>query len=137
MSYAPADLLPPPDAPPPPGGGCLGGADRSNRECACKPGGVCKPGLYGLDYSVRRARDKAAVTNAASAIDFRFDASGELLRRLSVWLVAEFRAGAPDTLWSRDFVYSPDGSTVWVWDRERGVGSAPLPRGPPAHTQPH
>jgi len=65
------------------------------------------PGLGDADYSVRTARDKAGLTNAASAIDLgRLNGSLPKLHAFSVWLVARGRANAPGT---RDIRESPTG----------------------------
>lgn len=89
-------------------------------------------------YSARTARDKAgladpAICNAASAIDIDDDLDD--LRPLSVWLVDQCRAGAPDTLDIREIIYSPDGVIVLQWDRERGQHSAPQPHADLSHRQ--
>lgn len=76
-------------------------------------------------YSARTARDRAGLSNAASALDIDDDL--DELRALSTWLVDQCRASAPDTLDIREIIYSPDGSLVLRWDRERGVTSLPLP----------
>ncbi len=77
-------------------------------------------------YSVKTARDKAGLSDAASAIDLgKLDGSYVGLRAFSVWLVAEARADAPGTDDMREIIYSPDGQTVLRWDRERGYTSAP------------
>lgn len=73
-------------------------------------------------YSVRTARDKAGLTNAASAEDIGMFPR---LREFSVWLVARCRKGAADCADIREVIYSPDGLIVLRWDRERGVTSAP------------
>lgn len=76
-------------------------------------------------YSVRTARDKAGLSNAASALDVDDDL--DELRELSVWMVEQCRAGAADTLDIREVIYSPDGVQVLRWDRERGMTSLPVP----------
>jgi hypothetical protein len=84
------------------------------------------PGIGDNDYSVKTARDKAGLTNAASAIDLgRLDGSLKALRMFSTWLVAEARKNAPGTSDLREIIYSPDGATVLRWDRQRGYSSAP------------
>lgn len=75
-------------------------------------------------YSARTARDKAGLSNAASAIDIDDDL--DELRELSVWLVEQCRANTRDTRDIREIIYSPDGKTVYRWDRQRGVTSAPV-----------
>jgi len=77
-------------------------------------------------YSIRTARDRAGLSNAASAIDLgKLDGSYSGLRTFSRWLVARAREDAPGTRDMREIIYSPDGSTVLRWDRERGFASAP------------
>jgi len=76
-------------------------------------------------YSARTARDRAGLSDAASALDIDDDL--DELRTLSVWLVGQCRAGAGDTLDIREVIYSPDGVAVYRWDRERGVSSSPAP----------
>lgn len=75
-------------------------------------------------YSARTGRDRAGLSNAASALDIDDDL--DELRQLSVWLVEQCRANAPDTRDVREIIYSPDGVRVLRWDRERGVSSAPI-----------
>lgn len=87
-------------------------------------------------YSARTARDKAGladpeIANAACALDI--DDDWDELRPFSVWLVEQCRAGAPDTLDIREIIYSPDGKTVYTWDREKGVTSPPEQRGSLSH----
>jgi len=76
------------------------------------------------DYTAQTARDKAGLTNAASAIDIGNFAR---LREMSGWLVNQCRSGSNETADIREVIYSPDGLVVLRWDRERGVGSAPRP----------
>lgn len=79
-------------------------------------------------YSRQTARDKAGLTNAASAIDVgKIDNSYTRLRAFSVWLVGRSQANDLGTSDIREVIYSPDGHTVLRWDRERGYGSAPQP----------
>ena len=73
-------------------------------------------------YSVRTARDKAGLSDAASAFDLGM---WPRLREFSVWLVARCRSGAADCRDIREVIYSPDGKTVLRWDRQRGVTSQP------------
>jgi hypothetical protein len=73
-------------------------------------------------YSRQTARDRAGLTNAASAMDIGNHAD---LRRLSIALVATARANAPGTADIREIIYTPDGQNVLRWDRERGAASAP------------
>lgn len=76
-------------------------------------------------YSARNPRDRAGLSNAASALDIDDDL--DELAELSVWLVEQCRAGAPDTLDIREIIYSPDGAKVLRWDRERGQTAKPVP----------
>lgn len=76
-------------------------------------------------YSVRTARDKAGLSNAASALDIDDDL--DELRALSIWCVQQCRLGMPDTLDIREIIYSPTGASVFRWDRERGLASLPIP----------
>lgn len=76
-------------------------------------------------YSVRTARDKAGLSNAASALDIDDDL--DELRQLSIWMVDQCRQGAPDTYDIREIIFSPDGVNVYRWDRERGQTSQPIP----------
>jgi hypothetical protein len=77
-------------------------------------------------YSRQTARDKAGLTEAASAIDLgKLNGSFRQLRDFSKWLVADARANAPGTSDMREIIYSPDGVTVLRWDRQRGFASAP------------
>jgi len=85
------------------------------------------PGIGWSDYSVRTARDKAGLTDGASAIDLgKLNGSFPQLRRFSVWLVAECRRNAPGTRDIREIVYTPDGVTVYGWSREAGYNSKPI-----------
>lgn len=81
-------------------------------------------------YSRRTARDRAGLSNAASAEDvgqFRITtALGTFdLRHYTAWLFAQCRASAPDTLDLREVIGTVDGKTVLRWDAERGRSSAP------------
>lgn len=81
-------------------------------------------------YSARTARDKAGLTDAASAMDigeFRVTTpKGTFTQRdFAIWLVKECQANAPDTSDIREVIYSPDGKVVLRYDRERGYTSAP------------
>lgn len=71
--------------------------------------------LLATAYSRQLPRDKAGLTNAASAIDIgQFSGSLAGLRTFSLWLVARASAGeAPDI---REIIYSPDGKVVRRWD---------------------
>jgi hypothetical protein len=99
------------------------GRDRIFSACACKPGGICKPGLYGADYSVANfpARDGGShCTNAGMAIDL-----GPLAGypgtevALAKWIIGQCQRGDPDTLDIRGVNYQ-----TLRWDRARGQASA-------------
>ncbi len=67
------------------------------------------------DYSwTESSRDASHKTNAASAFDLGMFPE---LQQLSVWMVEQCRAGAPDTADIREIIYSPDGKVVLRWDR--------------------
>jgi hypothetical protein len=84
------------------------------------------PGLGSRDYSVMTARDKAGLSEAASAIDLgKLDGGYLGLRRFSIWLVKRCQAGAAGTADVREVIYSPDGKTILRYDRQRGRTSAP------------
>lgn len=71
------------------------------------------PGLGDQDYSVRLARDKAGLTNAAAAIDLgRLNGSLQELYKFSRWLVAQCKADQPGHRDVREIIYSPDGVKV-------------------------
>jgi hypothetical protein len=77
-------------------------------------------------YSRQTARDKAGLTEAASAIDLgKLNGSFPQLRSFSKWLVGQARVNAPGTSDMREIIFSPDGVTVLRWDRERGYSSLP------------
>jgi hypothetical protein len=85
------------------------------------------------DYSVKTARDKGGLTDARAAMDIQFGhntlgrGAAKVLREFSTWLVAQCQANARGTSDIREVIYSPDGTTVLRYDRERGVKSAPKP----------
>lgn len=77
-------------------------------------------------YSIRTQRDRLGLTDAASAIDLgRLNGTLLQLQRFSRWLVQEGRHNAPGTPDIREIIYSPDGTVVLRWDRERGYASEP------------
>jgi hypothetical protein len=79
------------------------------------------PGLGANDYSVKLARDKAGLTNAASAIDLgKINASLAELRTFSKWLVAACTAEKAGYRDVREIIYSPDGVKVQRWSGEDG-----------------
>jgi len=67
-------------------------------------------------------RDKAGLSNAASAIDIG-KAGGTIagLRSMSLWLVGECLAGAPDAGDIREIIFSADGQRVDRWDGRDGL----------------
>lgn len=71
-------------------------------------------GYAGQDYSVSDSPRDGHPTNAASALDI---GGFPRLRELSVWLVAQCRAGVADTRDIREIIYTPDGRVVRRWDR--------------------
>jgi hypothetical protein len=82
--------------------------------------------LTATAYSRRTARDRAGLTEAASAIDLgRFNGSLGHLRTFSKWLVKRCQLNSPGTQDIREVIYTDDGKRVLRWDRERGVVSAP------------
>lgn len=84
--------------------------------------------LSATAYSRQTARDKAGLSEAASAIDIgKINGSLPRLREFSIWFVGQCRANAPGTSDIREFIYSPDGVAVLRWDRERGYAAAPKP----------
>ena len=89
-------------------------------------------------YSAVTTRDRAGLTDAASALDvgqFAYSAGGRTWtqRDLAVWCVAQCRDAARDALDIREIIYSPDGKTVWRWDQQRGQASAPTLGGDLSH----
>lgn len=88
--------------------------------------------LKSTAYSIRTARDKAGLSDAASAVDVgEFRVTTELgtftHRSFAIWLVKQCQANAPDTRDVREVIYSPDGKTVLRYDRERGYASGAQP----------
>jgi len=64
-------------------------------------------------YSIQNARDKAGLTNAASAIDLgKLNGSLVNLRAFSAWLVARCLADPAARHDVREIIYSPEGTTV-------------------------
>ena len=86
-----------------------------------------KSQLTATAYSIKTARDKAGLTEAASAIDLgKINKSIKELRTFSKWLVSQAQANADGTRDIREIIYSPDGVRVFGWSRENGVASAPI-----------
>ena len=77
-------------------------------------------------YSAQTARDRAGLTNAASAIDLgRLGGTLPKLRAFSRWLVGRGQRNEPGTSDIREIIYTLDGKVVLRWDRERGYAAAP------------
>jgi hypothetical protein len=74
-------------------------------------------GVGWADYSVKTPRDKAGLTNAASAIDLgRLDGSLEKLWTFSAWLASQCMANAADTKDVREIIFwSPSRNRVMGW----------------------
>ena len=73
-------------------------------------------------YSAVLARDRAGLSNAASAMDLgRLDGTLANLQKFSKWLVARTRAGAAETRDIREIIYSPDGVAIKRWDNNAKV----------------
>jgi hypothetical protein len=82
--------------------------------------------LTATAYSRRTTRDRAGLTEAASAIDLgKLNGSFGPLRTFSKWLVKRCQLNSPGTQDIREVIYTDDGKRVLRWDRERGVASAP------------
>lgn len=80
------------------------------------------PGIGDADYSVKLARDRAGLTNAASALDLgRLDGKLSELQRFSKWLVAQCKARPTEYRDIREIIYSPDGTAVKRWDNQAKV----------------
>jgi len=74
---------------------------------------------YSVDESPRDARGLSIYASAMDVGWFEVSVAGKrwTLRDFSVWLVAQCKAGVPDTRDIREIIYSPDGRTVKRWDR--------------------
>lgn len=73
--------------------------------------------LTATAYSRIHPRDKAGLSNAASAIDIgKVKGTLKNLQTLSNWLQGQLAARAIDTLDIRELIYSPDGLKVMHWD---------------------
>ena len=84
-----------------------------------------KSQLSATAYSRQLVRDKAGLSEAASAIDIgKVGGSYKSLQALSMWLVRECTNRAIDTLDIREVIYSPDGVRVFRWDATNPVGVA-------------
>jgi len=76
-------------------------------------------------YSARTARDKAGLTEAASALDLgRLGGSLLALRQFSLWFAKRCQANAAGTRDVREVIFALDGTHVVGWSREAGVNSA-------------
>lgn len=78
-----------------------------------------RPDSYSI---IESPRDRNGLTEAASAFDLGWwerNVGGRVhnLRTYSRWLVAQCKAGTPDTADLREVIYSPDGIVVKRWDR--------------------
>jgi len=85
--------------------------------------------LSATAYSRKTARDKAGLSEAASAIDLGIlNGSRENLRQFSEWLVEQCQANVPGTSDIREVIYAPPGSKTAVlhYDRELGISSQPF-----------
>lgn len=91
--------------------------------------------MYKKPYSAKTARDVAGLAGSTANASCALDIDDDLpeLRPMSVWIVEQCRAGAPDTLDIREVIYSPDGVQVLQWDRQRGVTSLPIPHSDLSH----
>lgn len=75
------------------------------------------------DYSVVESeRDRSGLSDYASALDigsWSRSVAGKRhdLRSMSLWIVAQCKAGAADARDIREVIYSPDGQVVRRWDR--------------------
>jgi hypothetical protein len=70
-------------------------------------------------YSATLPRDKAGLSNAASACDLgKLGGSLAGLQTFSSWLVAQVRADQATYRDIREVIYSPDGTHVKRWDNE-------------------
>jgi hypothetical protein len=70
-------------------------------------------------YSATLPRDRAGLSNAASAMDLgKLGGSLTGLQKFSVWLVAAVRADPQAYRDIREVIYSPDGQVVRRWDNE-------------------
>lgn len=79
-------------------------------------------------YSRTTTRDRAGLSEAASAIDLgRLKGALGPLRAFSRWLVVQCQAGIPGTADIREVIYTIDGKVVMRYDRERGAASTPRP----------
>jgi hypothetical protein len=78
--------------------------------------GADGPGLGDADYSVQLSRDKAGLSDAASAIDLgRLGGTLAGLRRFSRWLVDTAMNDRTTYRDVREIIYSPDGQLVLRW----------------------
>lgn len=72
-----------------------------------------KDELIDTAYSIQSARDRAGLTNAASAIDLgKLDGKLANLRAFSRWLVARCMADSVVRRDIREIIYTPDGTKV-------------------------
>lgn len=80
------------------------------------------PGQGDADYSVKLARDKNGLTNAASAMDLgKLNGTLKGLQKFSVWLVEQCKLKPTQYRDIREIIYSPDGTAVKRWDNHAKV----------------
>lgn len=73
-------------------------------------------GRLATDYSTQHPRDRAGLTDAASALDLgKLRGSLAELQAFSTWLVEQCQAKAPGTEDIREVIWSPDGKVVKRW----------------------
>jgi hypothetical protein len=93
------------------------------------------PGIGWDDYSVQTKRDKAGLTDAASAIDLgRLDGSLRDLRLFSKWLVKRCQADRIASRDIREIIYSPDGTRVQRYSGIDGLIHTGPGNGDSSHT---
>lgn len=79
------------------------------------------PGRGDRDPSVRHPRDRAGLTNAASAIDLgRLGGSIPRLRGFSSWLVTQCRNGAPGTDDIAEIIWTDTAEVTWYYSSSGG-----------------
>lgn len=78
------------------------------------------------DVSVKTVRDKAGLSNAASALDLGH-ADKSQLRSFTGWLINRCKANAADTRDLREVIGSLDGRNTIYYDRERDVVATNAP----------
>jgi hypothetical protein len=82
----------------------------------CGRSDLLAAGRLDSDYSNQHPRDRAGLTDAASAIDLgKLNGSLLELQKFSSWLVEQCQAKAPGTEDIREVIWSPDGKVVKRW----------------------